>query len=104
MSVIDLARISLRNLQNNDHSVSESLYEACREYGFFLLDLEGSEEGERLLKDAEKMFDLTAAMLELDGAVLDKFAYNAPKKSLRVCHVLFLHRRVRSRAIRSIGD
>jgi hypothetical protein len=39
-----------------------------------LLDLRNSEEGKRLLKDAETMFDLGATMFDLGPEELHKYA------------------------------
>jgi hypothetical protein len=83
VKVIDIPTISFENLKKGIEQDSEDLFEASREYGFFLLDLRNSEEGERLLKDAEKMFDLTAATFALGPEVLEaEYAYNPPKSLL----------------------
>jgi hypothetical protein len=83
VKVIDIPTISFENLKKGIEQDSDNLFEASREYGFFLLDLRNSEEGERLLKDAEKMFDLTAATFDLGPEVLEqKYAYNPPKSLL----------------------
>lgn len=77
--VADLAVISLQKLRENDGGETEILYEACREQGFFLLDLQGSKEGQRLLKDAERMYDLASEVFELDEEILDQYPFSAPK-------------------------
>ena len=80
--VANIPTLSFKNLQNDSDTESGKLYKACREYGFFLIDLKDSLEGERLLLDAEKMFDTTAETLGLEREVLDKYAYNPPKDLL----------------------
>jgi hypothetical protein len=83
VSVINIPTISFENLKKGIEQDSEDVFEASREYGFFLLDLRNSEEGERLLKDAEKMFDLIAATFDLGPEVLkQKYATNPPKSLL----------------------
>ena len=74
--------ISFRRLQDGDDGESESLYEACRQYGIFLLDLGVSDEGGQILKDAEKMFDLGEATLNIEKEVLDKYAAKPPRDLL----------------------
>lgn len=78
--VADLPRISFRNLQDANRNEASNMYEACREHGFFLLDLSDSRDGAMLLTDAEKMFDLTTETFALGQATLDKYAYNPPRE------------------------
>ncbi|TGO85325.1 hypothetical protein BPOR_0408g00040 [Botrytis porri] len=47
------------NVANNVNDESEKLLQACQEYGFFLLELRNDDQGETLLGDAERMFDIT---------------------------------------------
>lgn len=83
VSVADIPTVSFESLKKGIEQDSENLFEASREYGFFLLDLRNSEEGERLLKDAEKMFDLIAATFDLGPEVLEqKYPSNPPKSLL----------------------
>lgn len=77
--VARLATISLSKLKLGDAGESQKLYNECREWGFFLLNLRDVEEGEALLQDAEQMFHLTEETFALDQSTLDKFAFNPPK-------------------------
>lgn len=72
------ATLSLKKLQNGSERDSARLYEAARQWGFFLVDLKQSDEGEALLRDAEKMFDLTTETFALDQATLQSYAYTPP--------------------------
>ncbi|KAL2796247.1 hypothetical protein BJX66DRAFT_349993 [Aspergillus keveii] len=76
--VVDLPRISLGKL-GNDTAEAEKLLKACREWGFFSLQLDTCDEGQALLKEAEEMFNLTDELFSLDQATLDEFAYDAPR-------------------------
>ncbi|KAJ5108515.1 oxidoreductase 2OG-Fe(II) oxygenase family [Penicillium angulare] len=76
--VHDLPTVSFLALKAGDTKESERLYEACRAWGFFLLDLRESEDGKTLLQDAEKMYDLTRETYSLDQSILDEYAYNPP--------------------------
>jgi hypothetical protein len=83
VKVIDIPTVSFENLKRGSEQDSEDLFEASREYGFFLLDLRNSEEGESLLKGAETIFDLAAATFALGPEVLEaEYAYNPPKSLL----------------------
>lgn len=77
----DLPRLSLTKLLQNDALESEQLFRACRETGFFLLDLTGSGAGENMLDDAEKVFDLSRTIFGLESEELEKFPFK-PKESL----------------------
>jgi hypothetical protein len=80
--VADLPILLLDKLCEDDEDETKKLFDACREYGFFLLDLRSSKAGETLLHDAERMFELTTTTLNLNQSVLDKYAYNPPKDLL----------------------
>lgn len=77
--IADIPTISYSNLKSDSKHDSENLFEACKEQGFFLLDLRGHEEGERLLKDAEMMFDLNVALFDLGNEALLKYKANIPR-------------------------
>lgn len=76
--VVPLPTVSLYDLENNSGYEMEKLFQACREWGFFFLDLKDSERGRALLADGEKMFDLTEETYALDKSILDNYAYNPP--------------------------
>ncbi|KAJ5929780.1 hypothetical protein N7454_006730 [Penicillium verhagenii] len=82
------------------------MFQACQEWGFFMLDLQQSEKGNELLGDAEKMFELTQETYSLDQSVLDSHAYKPPydltgyadtekdkklNQKLTLADVIFLH-------------
>ncbi|KAJ5377288.1 uncharacterized protein N7496_004697 [Penicillium cataractarum] len=77
--VLEIPQISFQQLQNGNHETTVSMFEACREYGFFLLDLIHSDEGATLLQDAEKMFELTTETFALGSETLEKHAYDPPR-------------------------
>jgi isopenicillin N synthase-like dioxygenase len=73
--------IPLDLLQANDKGVSKQLFAACIDYGFFALQLSGPD-GERLLEDAEKMFEISSSTFKLDEEILGRFAYQPPRSLL----------------------
>ncbi|KJZ72349.1 hypothetical protein HIM_08275 [Hirsutella minnesotensis 3608] len=73
-----LQKLSLKKLQDADEQESASLFRAAREWGFCLIDLQSSAQGESLLQLAEKMFDLTTKTFALDYDELLRHAYNPP--------------------------
>ncbi|KAL6716052.1 hypothetical protein ACLMJK_007014 [Lecanora helva] len=72
VAVAELSQVSLWKLWKNDTQESERLFQACRETGFFLLDLTsfGSDEG--MLNDAEETLYLSQRLFELEQEQLDK--------------------------------
>jgi hypothetical protein len=76
--VANLPVLSLEKIGEHDAYEEKKLFDACQEYGFFLLDLKASPTGNDLLCNAEHMFDLIAATLGLDSSILSNYAYNPP--------------------------
>jgi len=60
-----LLKLSLTKLQANDPEEINRLVRACEDLGFFYLDLRSSDVGERLLKDADKLFAVGEELYEL---------------------------------------
>ena len=80
--VADLPRISLSKLLEHDAHESEELFRACKEVGFFLLDLTESNVGETVLDDAEKAFDLEERIFALSQEELEKFILESSDRFL----------------------
>ncbi|PLB54131.1 oxidoreductase [Aspergillus steynii IBT 23096] len=78
LPVLDLKRVSLAALEQKCPVEGERLLAACKEWGFFLLDMDGSDQGTALLRDAEEMFGLTADLSTLDEETLNKYHHKAP--------------------------
>ncbi|KAJ5532013.1 hypothetical protein N7494_008565 [Penicillium frequentans] len=75
---VPLPKVSFEELQNGSEKESQLLFQACQEWGFFLLNLQPSSKGNELLKHAEQMFDLTNETYNLEQSVLDSYAYKPP--------------------------
>lgn len=60
-----LLRISLNKLMNNDPDESSHLFTACKDLGFFYLDLSGTPQGQSILEDADKLFDVGKELYDL---------------------------------------
>lgn len=78
VQIVPLPKVSLEELQNGSGKERQLLFQACQEWGFFSLDLQGSTKGDELLQNAEQMFDLTKETFDLDQSVLDSYAYKPP--------------------------
>ncbi|PQE31746.1 2OG-Fe(II) oxygenase family protein [Rutstroemia sp. NJR-2017a WRK4] len=77
--IADIPVISYKGLQSNASDESQKLFNACREHGFFMLNLRDSEEGEALLKDAETIFKISNATFGLGQDELMKYVCNPPR-------------------------
>ena len=77
--IANIPTLCLTKLQASTDAESLRLYEACLQQGFILLDLRGSVEGENLLHDSEKMFDLIGQTLTLNQETRNKYACDAPR-------------------------
>lgn len=61
-----LLRISLNKLLNEKHQDESSyFFAACKVLGFFYLDLHGPLQGQSILKDADKLFDVGRQLYDL---------------------------------------
>lgn len=73
-----LLRISLEKLLRHDPDEEERCWKACCELGFFYLDLRTSDgqsiDGEALLQDAERLFDVMKGFYDLD--IAEKIKYD----------------------------
>lgn len=63
--IAELDTISLQTLLESDPAESLKLYEACRASGFFLLNLQGSEEGSELLDGISSLFGLGEKLYDM---------------------------------------
>ena len=71
--ICELSKLLYSSLLENDLIESEKLFEACKETGFFLLDLRRTKEGESLLEDAEGVLQVDRELSALD--ILEKSIY-----------------------------
>jgi isopenicillin N synthase-like dioxygenase len=78
VQTVPLPKVSLKELQNGSGKEKQLLFQACQEWGFFSLDLQGSTKGDELLQTAEQMFELTKETFDLGQSVLDNYAYKPP--------------------------
>lgn len=63
--IAKLKCISLAQLRALDEAESEALFDACKQDGFFLLDLRGDEKGEKILTEAGSLFDVGETLFDL---------------------------------------
>lgn len=76
---IDLRCPSYTKLLAEDVAESEQLFKSCKENGFFLLKLQGSNEGDEMLELARFAFQLSEDLsMKSDKEELEKYAWKPP--------------------------
>lgn len=71
-----LYRLSLSTLRS-DPAESARLFQSSQDLGFFYLDVRGDVEGEKLLKEADQVFELAPKFYDLGRDELSKFDYKS---------------------------
>jgi isopenicillin N synthase-like dioxygenase len=71
-----LHRLSLTKLRS-EAAESDRLFASCKDLGFFYLDLRGDADGEALLSEANKFFDLAPKFYDLGRDELQKYDYKS---------------------------
>ncbi|KAI1452443.1 putative oxidoreductase [Annulohypoxylon moriforme] len=74
----ELQRVSFAKLLKSDAAEAKTLFEACRAWGFFVLDFAGCEEGQSFINSAANMFELDKEVNSMDVDELMKYAYKPP--------------------------
>ena len=69
-----LVSISLSKLQHGDEAESAAFYTACKDLGFFYLELSGTEVGEAIIAEAEQLDTLQRRFWKLPQAEREAFA------------------------------
>ncbi|KLT43940.1 Clavaminate synthase-like protein [Cutaneotrichosporon oleaginosum] len=73
LTTAPLVSVSLAGLEARDPAAEQALWDACRDLGFFYLDMFGSELGERIVTQAEQVNDVQDEFWALGNAELDKY-------------------------------
>lgn len=68
-----LVSVSFAKLEAGDKEASDAFFKACKELGFFYLDMLGSELGETIVAEAEKLNTLQKEFFKLPNEVKDKY-------------------------------
>ncbi|KZO93877.1 Clavaminate synthase-like protein [Calocera viscosa TUFC12733] len=74
-----LVSISLAKLEAGDKAESDAFYEACKNLGFFYLDMSGSTLGERIVDGAEKLHKVQQEFFKLPNELKEKYGTNMDK-------------------------
>lgn len=70
-----LSKLQLQKLVSANEEESQKLFESCQTSGFFLLDLQGSPEGDTMLRDVGEMFKLAGSLFAIDTDTKMKYGF-----------------------------
>jgi isopenicillin N synthase-like dioxygenase len=74
-----LLSLSLKSLLDSDQTESKRFFDACKDIGFFYLDLRGTEVGESLLNDADRLFRVGVQFFDLPVEEKSKYDFSVQK-------------------------
>lgn len=77
---IELQTISLRKIQNNDTFEQDRMFEACKNWGFFYLELPDSEQGQVIARGADDVCRVAEKIFQLP--LEEKMKYTPTGKQL----------------------
>ncbi|KAI1364851.1 hypothetical protein F5Y08DRAFT_305569 [Xylaria arbuscula] len=73
-----MPKISFNKLHRGDERVEKDVLEACREVGFFLLDLRGDELGVRIIHEIDQLFIICEETMTLPGNIKEQHRNDIP--------------------------
>ncbi|KAK8046183.1 hypothetical protein PG996_014247 [Apiospora saccharicola] len=82
--VIPMNTISLAALHSGDEATAKDVLTACRELGFFLLDLRGDALGETTMGEIDQLFHVGKDILNLPEDAKQRYLYDIPKSFLGI--------------------
>lgn len=74
--------VSLADLRRKDEDAAKSVFAACQELGFFLLDLHGDELGEAIMDEIDQLFHLADDIMNLPEDVKAQYLFDFPRSFL----------------------
>ncbi|KAK8042247.1 oxidoreductase [Apiospora rasikravindrae] len=80
--VIPLNTISLAALHSGDKTTARDVLTACRELGFFLLDLRGDVLGKTMMEEVDQLFGVGKDILNLPEDTKQRYLHDIPKSFL----------------------
>jgi non-haem dioxygenase in morphine synthesis N-terminal len=86
--IAEISTISLAKLVADDTCEAQAVLDACRQLGFFLLNLSGDTVGEEMIKEVDQVFEMVREIMDL--AMEEKIQHsNDPPREFRGYEFLF---------------
>jgi hypothetical protein len=80
--IASMTTVPLESLRSQDGTAAEALLGACRELGFFLLDLGSDETGKLLIEIIDQLFVACKETMNLSGEVKREYQHDFPRSFL----------------------
>ncbi|KAI0812858.1 Clavaminate synthase-like protein [Xylaria sp. FL0064] len=77
-----MSTISFGSLRQGDDQVEKDVLKACKEVGFFLLDLRGDELGTELIHEVDQLFHICEETLNLPDSIKEQHQNDIPRSFL----------------------
>ncbi|KAI0118641.1 Clavaminate synthase-like protein [Nemania sp. FL0031] len=74
--------VTLERLRSREGEAEKDLLQACKESGFFLLDLRGDDTGKALIEEIDKLFSVCRETLNLPADVKKEYEHDVPRSFL----------------------
>jgi len=82
VSTAPMYTVTLGSLRSGDPSAARSVFDACQELGFFLLDLRDDGLGKTVIDEIDMLFGAGKDIMNLPDEVKDTFQHDLPKSFL----------------------
>ena len=74
--------VSLGDLCARDERAAHTMFTACQELGFFLLDLRQSELGESMIQEIDSLFVVGKEIMSLPEDIKEQYLHDMPRSFL----------------------
>jgi hypothetical protein len=82
VATMPMHTVSLAGLNRGQDESARQILSACRELGFFLLDLHGDDLGETMIREIDHLFSVGQDIFDLSEDVKQQYLHDAPRSFL----------------------
>lgn len=82
VATMPMHTVSLACLNRGHDESARQMLSACRELGFFLLDLHGDDLGEMMIREIDHLFSVSQDIFDLSEDVKQRYLHDAPRSFL----------------------
>jgi isopenicillin N synthase-like dioxygenase len=85
---VSMNTVSLAGLRENDTQTAEQVLAACKELGFFFLDLRRDSMGDAMIECIDQLFSIGQEIFDLPESVKHQYLHDIPRSFLGYACVL----------------
>lgn len=82
VATMPMRTISLADLQSGAQNTAQEVLLACQDLGFFLLDLQGDELGDRMIGEVDELFSVGKEIMNLPDEEKQEYLHDIPRSFL----------------------